>query len=101
MIVKELPKINLNVGDIENALSEIKNFYSSLGWDESTEVLNPTKIKVSRKDYDKMAEDFTANGKDNDERTRLALIWMNYGPSVSTTVKVGMIHIHNGFTEKG
>lgn len=101
MVAKKLPKLNFNVGDTEKALSEIKSFYSSLGWDETTQVLNPTKIKVNREDYKKMSEDFQANGKDKDEKTRLALIFMNYGPSVGDNVKVGMIHIHNGFTEIG
>lgn len=97
MIVKKLPEIDFKVGDIEIAINKIKEFYKELGWDEAISELNPTKIKVNRKDYLKMGDDFKSNGTNNDEKMGLSMIWMNYGPSVDDTVKEGTVRVYKDF----
>lgn len=98
MKVLNIPNINFNTdGDISLATSKIKEFYKSLGWNESKEEVDPCKVKICEKDWLRLLNDFKSNGKDMEEVRRLGFMWMNYAPSVSEKVREGTIRIYEGF----
>jgi hypothetical protein len=97
-IVRDMPNTNLNAdGDMQEAVKRLKGFFEQLGWNEGSQIIDPCKIKISRKDYDRLADELMSNASNPDDKASLGFLWINYSPSVGDDVEEGKVKLLDGY----
>ena len=90
MKLKPIPELQ---GD--NPLDRLLNFFKQLGWSVE-EYVDGTKVKLTREDCIKLKERELALVENIDERIKITMMWMNWGPSGSGQ-HPGKVELHKGW----
>lgn len=98
-VIKTVPIPELTA---EKPADRLVELYRKLGWDENS-VLNPTKIKVSESDYQRLLGKEKAHAKtvfpeipESEIVYGINVLWLNSGPSGSGNTP-GMVEMYEGW----
>lgn len=77
----------------ENATESLLNFYVALGWDREQN-LNPRKVVINNKQALELIDKISSEQED---KSKVNLMYLNYGPSPDQDIPYGKIKLRNGW----
>lgn len=77
----------------ENAVESLLNFYSALGWDREQN-LNPRKVVINNKQALELIDKISS---EKDDKSKVNLMYLDYGPSPDQDIPYGKIKLRNGW----
>lgn len=72
----------------------ILGFYKDLGWNPETEILDPTKVRISESTYNNLGERLKESVEESEFLGQNPLLlWMNYGPGVDRDLSFNEVRL--------